>query len=242
MQKDDKAPDTKIATPAEKMSDIVLTPEEKEQLSKGTDIKIVLDVKDVSDTVSSGDKALAEAALSGDGAAKGFAISQYLDISLFKIIGENRSAISETKGKITVTITIPDALKNTENNTTRTFAVIRVHDKKAELLEDLDESTETITIATDRFSTYAIVYKDTSNGGSAGDGGNNGGENNDSSNNGSDDNDGDNNDSDENEEGGQQEYYSALTGDSTPVELYMILVAMTGFVCLFLYFTKRRSA
>ena len=74
MQKDDKAPDTKIATPAEKMSDIVLTPEEKEQLSKGTDIKIVLDVKDVSDTVSSGDKALAEAALSGDGAAKGFAL------------------------------------------------------------------------------------------------------------------------------------------------------------------------
>lgn len=152
---------------------------------------------------------------------------------LFKIIGENRSAISKTNGNITVTITVPDALKNTENNTTRTFAVIRVHDNKAELLEDLDESAETITIATDRFSTYAIVYKDTSNGGSTGDdGGNNGNDNNDS----------DDNDSDDDEEGGQQENRSPMTGDGTPFELYMVLVVMTGFVCLFLYFTKRRSA
>ncbi len=240
MQTDGKAPVTQISTSANELAETLLTDAEKQQVANGTDIKIVLEVKDASDSVGSDDKALVETAKNG------YETGQYLDISLFKIIGENRSAISETKGKITVTITIPDALKNTENNTTRTFAVIRVHDKKAELLEDLDESTETITIATDRFSTYAIVYKDTSNGGNNGgennDGGNNGGENNDGGNNGSDDNDGDNNDSDENEEGGQQEYYSALTGDSTPVELYMILVAMTGFVCLFLYFTKRRSA
>ncbi len=240
VQTDGKAPVTQISTSANELAETLLTDAEKQQVANGTDIKIVLEVKDASDSVGSDDKALVETAKNG------YETGQYLDISLFKIIGENRSAISETKGKITVTITIPDALKNTENNTTRTFAVIRVHDKKAELLEDLDESTETITIATDRFSTYAIVYKDTSNGGNNGgennDGGNNGGENNDGGNNGSDDNDGDNNDSDENEEGGQQEYYSALTGDSTPVELYMILVAMTGFVCLFLYFTKRRSA
>ncbi len=240
VQTDGKAPVTQISTSANELAETLLTDAEKQQVANGTDIKIVLEVKDASDSVGSDDKALVETAKNG------YETGQYLDISLFKIIGENRSAISETKGKITVTITIPDALKNTENNTTRTFAVIRVHDKKAELLEDLDESTETITIATDRFSTYAIVYKDMSNGGNNGgennDGGNNGGENNDGGNNGSDDNDGDNNDSDENEEGGQQEYYSALTGDSTPVELYMILVAMTGFVCLFLYFTKRRSA
>ena len=172
MQKDDKAPDTKIATPAEKMSDIVLTPEEKEQLSKGTDIKIVLDVKDVSDTVSSGDKALAEAALSGDGAAKGFAISQYLDISLFKVIGENRNAISETKEKIALALAVPDSLKNTDSKKTRTFAVLRIHDGKAELLNDVDDNADTITIETDRFATYAIVYKDASNGGSSDNNGN----------------------------------------------------------------------
>lgn len=172
VQKDDKAPDTKIATPAEKMLDIVLTPEEKEQLSKGTDIKIVLDVKDVSDTVSSGDKALAEAALSGDGVAKGFAISQYLDISLFKIIGENRSAISETKEKIALALAVPDSLKNTDSKKTRTFAVLRIHDGKAELLNDVDDNADTITIETDRFATYAIVYKDVSNGGSGDNNGN----------------------------------------------------------------------
>lgn len=110
--------------------------------------------------------------MSGDGAAKGFAISQYLDISLFKVIGENRNAISETKEKIALALAVPDSLKNTDSKKTRTFAVLRIHDGKAELLNDVDDNADTITIETDRFATYAIVYKDASNGGSSDNNGN----------------------------------------------------------------------
>lgn len=42
----------------------------------------------------------------------------------------------------------------------RTFAVVRVHNGAAELLPDLDSEEDTVTIETDRFSTYALVYKD----------------------------------------------------------------------------------
>lgn len=87
-------------------------------------------------------------------------MGQYLDVSLFKIVGESRSAISETSRKITVTITVPDSLKNTDSSKLRTFAVIRVHDGRVELLDDMDNSADTITIETDRFSTYTIVYGD----------------------------------------------------------------------------------
>ena len=267
VQTDGKAPVTQISTSANELAEMLLTDAEKQQVANGTDIKIVLEVKDAADSVGSDDKALVETAKNG------YETGQYLDISLFKIIGENRNAISKTNGKITVTITIPDALKNTENNTTRTFAVIRVHDKKAELLEDLDESADTITIATDRFSTYAIIYKDTANDGSGdnnGDNDNNGGEDNNggNDNNGGEDNSGgnDNNGGGDNGNNGNDNQNNndsnnsnspnsadkngtksdaskgsePKTGDVTPIELYATLALIAGFTCLLLYFTDKK--
>ena len=44
----------------------------------------------------------------------------------------------------------------------RTYQIVRVHDGVAETLDsEYDESAQTLTFATDRFSTYAIVYSDT---------------------------------------------------------------------------------
>ncbi len=155
VEKGENVPDTRFATSTKELEDMLLTEAEKGQVESGTDIKFVLDVKDASTTVSSEDKAAVQTAL-GE-----FAVGQYLDIGLFKMIGENRSLISETAEKITIVIDVPGGLKNTDNKTARDFAVIRVHNGKADILNDLDNSADTITIATDRFSAYAIVYKDT---------------------------------------------------------------------------------
>lgn len=160
---DGKAPDTQIATPADKLAQILLTEEEKQQMAEGVDIKIVLDVRDASDSVSSEDKTLVEDALKGT-KAQGFTAPQYMDISLFKVIGGSRNVISETKEALLITIKVPDSLKNTDSKRARTFAVIRVHNGVAEMLEDLDHADDTITIASDRFSSYAIVYKESDGG------------------------------------------------------------------------------
>ena len=77
VQKDEKVPETQISTSSDKLEDIVLTAEEKKQMEAGTDVKIVLDVKDAS-YVSSTDKTLVETALNSNTAAKGFAVGQYL--------------------------------------------------------------------------------------------------------------------------------------------------------------------
>lgn len=159
VEKDEKAPVTVLSTSKEELADIILTEEEKSQVENGSDIKFILNVKDAEDTVSSGDKSAVQEALSGDDETKGFAVGQYLDISLFKIIGENRSAISETARKLTIVIDVPDSLKSKDIGKPRTFAIIRVHDGVAETLEDLDDDADTITIETDRFSAYAIIYK-----------------------------------------------------------------------------------
>ena len=177
------APETNISTPAEDLREMLLTDDEKQQVQNGTDVKIILDIKDAGSTVSDSDKAAIQQALNG------FTVGQYLNIDLYKLIGGDRTDMHETAGKIRIVIKVPDSLKNTSSKKTRTFAVIRVHNGNAELLTDLDNSADTITIETDRFSTYAIVYKDTANGGGSGDGGGNsgGGDNgSDSGNNGGD--------------------------------------------------------
>lgn len=212
VQTDGSAPATQLATPVEELADMLLTPEEKGQLASGTDIRIVLDVKDADDSVSSEDKAFAEAAL-GSPAAEGYAIGQYLDIGLFKVIGDSRSAILETNRKIAVVIAVPESLKNMDGNTTRTFAVLRVHNGVAELLTDLDDSGDTITIATDRFSTYVIVYKDTAGDEAAV-----------------------NDDDRHNANPVSQKDDEPKTGDGTPIELYATLAMISGLGYLMLYF------
>lgn len=165
-----------IATSEDNLKDILLEEAEKQQLANGTDIKIVLDVKDAGESVDSGDKALVETEINGGSAAKGYTVGQYLDISLYKQIGENRTDITETKEQITITINVPESLRGTG----RTFAVIRVHNGETVTLNDLDDDPNTVTVATDRFSIYVLVYHDAgsdsgNNGGSDGNGGSNGG-------------------------------------------------------------------
>ena len=155
VERGENTPNTTLSTGQNELADIILTEEEKQQAAKGAQIKIILDVKDAAGSISSEDKAAVEKALNG------FTAGQYLDINLYKLIGENRSGISETSKKLRITIAIPDNLK--DDGKKRTFAIARVHNGQAELLQDLDDSADTITIETDRFSIYAIIYKDAAN-------------------------------------------------------------------------------
>lgn len=203
--------DAVIAETVLELADIVLTQEEKELADDGANIKIVLDIQDAQNTVSAADKAVVESALSTD-VMQGFTVGQYLDVNLFKIINDNRSAIRETNKKIIVTIAVPDRLKNTDANSARVFAVVRVHNGAAEVLTDLDNSDDTITIATDRFSSYAIVYNDTVDSGvTLGD----------------------------NSIPNSQKDNEPKTGDITPLELYATLAMIAGFAYLLLYFADR---
>ena len=147
-------PNTQISMPDGKLADAVLTPEEKQAAESGTDIQIILTVEDAAASVSAEDKKAVEAAL-GE-----FTTGQYLDISLLKIVGEVQNKISETAGTIRITMSVPDSLKNTDTGKNREFAVIRVHNGEAVVLKDLDADADTVTIETDRFSTYVLVYND----------------------------------------------------------------------------------
>lgn len=222
VETDHKAPATQLSMTETALVDAVLTEGEKQSVINGTDIKILLIVEDVTDSVNSQDKTAVQNALDK------YTIGQYLDISLVKIVGTSRNIVSETAGKIKITITIPENLKNTDGTKTREYAIIRIHNGEVTVLNDMDASGDTITIETDRFSTYALVYQDTTKNSGASEENNNGGS------------EGNNNGASEDNNAGNSGNYVPKTGDTTPVELYAVLTMIAGCVCILLCLGNRK--
>lgn len=154
IKRENNAPGVQIPMSNQELTNAVLTQEEIRSIEHGIDITILLTVTDAADSISAKDKTIMEKALDH------YSIGQYLDISLLKIIDGEQSRLTKTSGSIKITIDIPDSLKNKDNTGNREFVILRMHDGLAVILNDLDTDANTITIETDRFSNYAIAYRD----------------------------------------------------------------------------------
>lgn len=154
---DSDIPVTVEGTKEEIAEKIPMTDDEKKQYEEGAKIAITIEIKDIKDTVSETDKTAVEKLLSGE------TLGQYVDISVFKTIGDNpQSQITETSGTLKISIKLPENLKNTDTTKKREYYIVRVHDGVATKLDTVyNEADGTLTFASDKFSTYAIVYKDT---------------------------------------------------------------------------------
>lgn len=136
-----------------------ITADELAQIADGASVDIALTVKEAN--VSAEIKtAMAQA-------AKGCTIGQYLDISLFKYMTVNGKqqdgvALHTIKNALTISVVVPDALINTNSAVNRTYCIVRNHEGTITVLDAaFDAASKTLTFKTDRFSDYAIAYKDT---------------------------------------------------------------------------------
>ena len=96
-------------------------------------------------------------------------IGKYLDLSLFiSYIAKDTNGtysrtvgINDLKDNVQyVTISIPDNLRQTQANTVRSYYIIRVHGDEISNVQ-CTQNGNTLTFIADKFSTYAIAYKDT---------------------------------------------------------------------------------
>lgn len=148
-------PRTDIITSAETLAEAALTDEEYEKAENGAGVTVRVTVKDADNSVSDDDKELINAKLDGYKAGK------YLDISMLKKIGADEIQVEKMpNGSVQLVFQVPDNLKNTDPTKVRKFKVIRVHKGTATVLDDMDDNENTVTIETDRFSTYALAYQD----------------------------------------------------------------------------------
>ena len=153
-----EAPDTILNDEVDELVDKLISDEEKVRQQNGELVMIVLDVEDVTDTVSSEDIAKVAAILQNGEKAGG-----YFEINLYKQIGASeRIQITDTNSeKISISMRIPDELLNHDDNVERTYYIARLHDGKAEIIDSTtDLVKQLITFETDKFSIYAITYID----------------------------------------------------------------------------------
>lgn len=143
------------------VANAVLSEEQIQLVNDGETIEILIDVKDISKTVSGQDKDVIEGGLAEcQKEMPNMTLGMYIDISMFiRIDGGDWDAITLTSEPIEVVIGIPKELKADD----REFYIIRSHDGEYTLLPDTDNDPDTITISTDMFSAYAIVYEQADN-------------------------------------------------------------------------------
>ncbi len=134
-------------------------------LADGNNVSINLNVKQLEA------EDLEEGAAEAIDAARGdYEIGQYVDISLFMHVFNGVGVETESEklaelpnGYIEVSIVIPEELRNTDESIEREYALIRLHEGESEatvLTGVYDEETYAFKFATNKFSDYAIVYKD----------------------------------------------------------------------------------
>lgn len=120
-------------------------------VAAGYKLDVVMTVKDET-AVSAEDKALVEGALSGD-----MHIGLLIDVSLVMTKDGVSSVVANSSKPVSFVIGVPDSIIADG----RTYSVIRVHNGAAEDIGGTyDAANKTITVSSDKYSTYAVVYKD----------------------------------------------------------------------------------
>ncbi len=97
-------------------------------------------------------------------ANKGLTAGAIYDISLYKNIEGDAEVTKVTKTNVETVISFPleERLVNNNSSINREYKVVRIHDGEEPKVIDAtyDAATKSITFKTDKFSTYAICYKD----------------------------------------------------------------------------------
>lgn len=126
-----------------------ITANELSEVAEGKKVEIVLEVKE------------AQTNEFIESSTKGYIVGKYLDITLYKNIDGTNKSIHELTKVMKVTIKVPEELINKDSKTKREYFIARSHNGKVDILETkYNEKTNSLTFETDKFSDYAILYKD----------------------------------------------------------------------------------
>ncbi|MCM1468512.1 MAG: hypothetical protein NC086_10220 [Alistipes sp.] len=133
---------------------IDLTAEEKTAIEAGNTSAVTMTVDDVKPNDT--EQSLIEETRGN------YFVGMNLNIEVSLQIGSSISRkITDMRNPIDISVKIPDELLNKDTTKNRIYAVIRIHNGVATIIEGTFNSTSgEFTFASDGFSTYSIIYKD----------------------------------------------------------------------------------
>ena len=129
----------------------LVTDEERGLVAEGVNALVWIQMGRIAEEdLSEGERAALDARLRAMGATAGW----YLDISVYKQVGNEETRIRKTPTPLRLDVTVPDELRHDG----RTHCLIRCHEDEATVLA----STEGVVIdaQSDRFSPYVLAYQD----------------------------------------------------------------------------------
>lgn len=139
-----------LSNKPEELIEAVLQEDEYKQYLTGTDVMVRISCKPI-------DKIEEKEVLK---LLNGRIPSNYYDIIVYKTVGDKDEVTVETlRHPIHIVLEVPEELYP-ETGVTREFKVLRIHEGKNALLDDLDDKLETVTFESDAFSSYILCYKD----------------------------------------------------------------------------------
>ncbi len=154
--KKEDTPDTTIEGSNNEIINSVFTEEEIKAFKNGVKVEVTIDINNIENKVTESDKKLIDNKLKADEK-----IGTILDIVLNKNVDGNKNSVHELNSAIKLKVAIPENIINKDASIKREYSVIRIHNGESENIPvDYNANDNTITFETDRFSTYAIVYKD----------------------------------------------------------------------------------
>ncbi|MBQ3964837.1 MAG: CotH kinase family protein, partial [Firmicutes bacterium] len=140
----------------EEAAQSLLTEEDQTDLNGGADIFVQLEMALLEeDGVPAKDKEALRAYLEKEGLTAG----AYLDLRLFKTVGIGEpEELHEIPVPVQFAVKVPADVQNYDQDVTRTFHLLRVHDGA---VSEVGSGTDTTVVgSSDRFSTYLLAYKD----------------------------------------------------------------------------------
>lgn len=144
--------------------------EDTEKLKEGAAklLKVIVKVEDIDEPANPGEQDALNNSLGLYSAGQHFSASVtkqlYTDTAGTTLLKE--TPITKLPTSVQLTFKVPTSLLTSANDTTRYFTLTRTHFEdatwKVTFLRDEDgnETNESVTVSTDRFSTYSIVYQD----------------------------------------------------------------------------------
>ena len=148
----------KIVDELDEVLNACLSEEELKDVEKGLKVEIRLSVVDIYHEDVDNDKEIMQKAYEQFATkVPGLEINTTYDIYVERRIEQGAwERIGNLNQPMKVQITIPEELRKED----RTFYMLHNHNGICTMLEDVDDIPETITVVTDKFSSYAIMYTD----------------------------------------------------------------------------------
>ncbi len=160
----DHAPKGEILNDTQELGDMLLDEKEKELVARGYQASLILEV--VGESTDGFDEQYHDDINSVKNNLKDYTLGKIYSIDLLKVINEDKTYITKTDSPIQIKMNLEDSLVNRDQSISREYKIIRVHTNEdgSKLVEDVPvtlNGDQSITFNTDKFSIYAIVYKDT---------------------------------------------------------------------------------